>query len=120
MSYNIDYSEYLKGKLTIKVLDAVELYRKLKDDMPECNFIEEIVDNPNYELNDVVGIENPWWYGEFSGHSYETTLRTCLVKTKGKATILFVWEGGDSQTALEVNNGKIKEKKVKVTVEDEE
>lgn len=115
MSYNINHSEYIgEDRLTIMTHDASVLRDRYEDDLPECSFLEDV---PETELNEQHVIENPWWYGQGSGHAYDECLKDILSHTKGHAKILFVWEGGDSQTALEVKDGSVAERKVKVELQ---
>lgn len=113
MSYNIDSSEYKSGKLTISAAEARRLIKKHGDNLPEGCFLNEIDTTEDGDLE----IKDFWWYGEGSGHAYHEILEDILAKTKGKATLLFVWEGGDSHTGLKVNNGKVSEAKVKIELE---
>jgi len=114
MSYNIDSSEYVSGSLQIKRADAVAFVKHFGDrGLPECNFLEDLpLDGDPDEL---LPIKEPEWRGEFSGHSFDT-LQEVLKKTTGKASILFVWEGGDSKSALVVEDGKVREGKVVISV----
>jgi hypothetical protein len=114
MSYNIDSSEYARGKLTITASAARKLKAKYGDDLPEGNFLWEIPD----DAEGIQVIENPWWYGGGSGHTYDDILPEILKHTKGAATITFTWEGGDSHTALCVEDGVVSKKKAKVVVDD--
>lgn len=114
MSYNIDQVDYNgPGKLTILKSVAGKLCQKYKDHLPEDNFL--------YDL-DVAGdeetliIERPAWQGEGSGYFYDTLLEI-LKHTTGHAKLVFTWEGGDRMTALEVKDGKVKERKVRIEVE---
>ncbi len=114
MSYNIDSSEYVEGCLSLTRGNAICLLGKYKDRLPECNFLDEL--ELQGDLTEVLAIEQPWWYGEGSGYTFET-LQEILTYTTGKAKILFVWEGGDSQSALIVNEGVATEGKVKIVIE---
>ena len=118
MSYNIDSSEYLKGKLRILKKTARDLYEKYQDEMAEINFLDTKVFNGPDDLDKEIDIDKLWWYGEGSGYSYEA-LKDILTHTKGKADILFTWEGGDSHTGLRVTNGKVKEMAIKIGLSDE-
>lgn len=116
MSYNISHTEYVNGVLSIDRKTAI----RLKSEYPyiaESNFLDGVFENDL--LDGDVQISNPWWCGEFSGNSYGA-LKEILSFTKGTATILLVWEGGDNKTALKVKNGKVTEAKVKMVIEEEE
>ena len=117
MSYNITHTEYVRGKLKIKRAEAARLKREHRDFLPEMNFLDDIDDDVGTP-EDLVEIEVPSWNGEHSGHDYDF-LPGILSCTRGKALILFVWEGGESQTGLEVDNGSVKTKKIKIATEDE-
>lgn len=116
MSYNVSHSEYLSGKLFITREAARRLKIKLVEDLAEGNFLSEL--ELEGEGRDPLPIENLWWYGEWSGHGYESALAEILRETTGEAVILFIWEGGDDTTALHVKDGVVTKKKPKVTVED--
>ena len=114
MSYNIDSVEYSgEGRLTISKANLKECLSLYVDDMPECNFLEELNQD---ELDDPITINQPCWYGEGSGHSYDTLLEI-LKRTKGHVKLAFIWEGGDSITGLEVNDGIVTKRKAKIVVE---
>lgn len=118
MSYNIDHSEYLKGKLSIKRKQA-RILLKDRDELPEGNFLDELDLGSELPDDELLPIENFWWYGEGSGHAYEDILPKIVPHLEGTASIHFIWEGGDSQTAIEIKNGKMTKKKVKTVMEDE-
>lgn len=113
MSYNISHTEYLSGKLRINRRDAARLEQDHKDEMPESSFIYDCA----YIDDDVVDIEHPDWSGCGSGYTHELLL-AALALTTGEADILFVWEGGDSQTVLRVKDGKVRKGKLKLIAED--
>lgn len=62
-------------------------------------------------------IKQPTWSGDWSGIAYEECLKEILQQTKGTAAIRFIWEHGDSETALKVHNGKVSEGKLRVIVD---
>ncbi len=117
MSYNIDSSEYLSGKLYIRPSKFREARLKYKDDTPEGNFlnddhIADIVDSDNPEP-----IKNMRWYGEGSGRRFDD-FKDILAMTTGEADIVLTWEGGDSITGLRVKDGVVTECDVKMTLVD--
>lgn len=117
MSYNIDSSEYIKGSLKIQRKQARILVEKIKH-LPEGCFLYELdlgSEQPDDELLPIVDF---WWYGEGSGHAYHDHFKEVAKHLVGEATILFVWEGGDSQSAVQIKDGKVTDKKVKITAED--
>ena len=118
MSYNIDHCEYLKGgPLKIKRSKAAGLREELRGRLAEGNFLDALDLSRKLHQNEMLDITRPWWYGESSGNTYETLQEEVLTQTVGEAIILFVWEGGDSRTALHVKDGKVTEKKVKITAD---
>lgn len=119
MRHNITDSRYLKGFLTFDKSAVGALINEHDGELAEVNFLqyertchEEVPDNP-----DVVKIKNLWWYGEFSGHYFDV-LKKILSKSKGKAQVIFVWEGGDKHTILDIDDGVVKQKKAKITAEE--
>jgi hypothetical protein len=114
MSYNIDNSKYLSGQLSIQTKDARRLAEKYRGDLPEINFLDYL-DLESDE--DSLPIENPWWCGSGSGYAYDDCLVEILKQTRGWAVIVFVWEGGDSHSVLEVHDGRVKQKQLKMAVE---
>lgn len=57
-----------------------------------------------------VKLPNLWWYGEFSGTSYEDVLiKVVAPYIQGEVEAVFFWEGGDSVTGLHIKNGKVTE-----------
>lgn len=115
MSYNVDNVQYVEGKLKIKRLDALILRENYKDNLPESNFLDGLDLKGDPEA--ILTIKDLWWSGEGSGTAYQEILFKLLEKTKGKAKIAFIWEGGDSISALEVDEGVIKECKAKIVLE---
>lgn len=118
MSCNIDSSEYISGKLRISKKDCVDLIKECYGCyLPEECFLLDLDLDSVEKDDDLIEILNPSWSGMGSGYSYEGSLQKVLSKTKGRAIILFIWEGGDNKTALKVDNGKVTKGKVKITVE---
>ena len=117
MSYNVDSSEYISGKLSIKRKDLYELYAKYVRSICEICFLQEL--NPVGDLNEILPINEKdiCYGGEGSGRFYADYL-TCLEKTIGEAKILFTWEGGDSRSAIYVKNGIVQEKRIKIVIDD--
>lgn len=110
MSYNISYTKYVQGQLTINVGDARRLYKMLikAGELAEGNFLDSIFDEDLNNDEEVV-ITHPWWYGERSGRTYESFLEA-LSFTKRKAHILVVWNDGDRMIILDVNEGGVVER----------
>ena len=120
MSYNIDHVGYIDGgRLKIQRGKAQELLKELGDEIPEDNFFDVLDLSIMLDHEEMLSIENPWWYGEWSGNTYDVLKKKILPHTQGKATLLFVWAGGDSQNALVVDDGKVTEKKVRTEVIDD-
>ncbi len=118
MSYNIDSTEYLKGKLFITRKVARMAQEEYVDDLPESNLLDGLKLDSKLPDDDVLEIKSPWWSGTGSGHSYDEVLPAILALTTGTADIMFTWEGGDSVTGLRVVEGKVSKKKVKQSLED--
>jgi hypothetical protein len=116
MSYNIDSTQYISGKLRIRPADVKRLLKKYEGDLPEDCFLYDIACSGRVPVD----IESPSWQGTWSGNSYELLEKTVLPFTTGQAVIAFIWEGGDSITALEVIDGVVKARKAKISVELEE
>lgn len=112
MSYNVDSVEYLDGKLFIDRTKAQELLATLE--LPESHMLDSLDFRAQ---SDRLEIKHPWWGGSGSGHFYDTSLLELLRNTTGSADLLFVWEGGDSMTALRVENGKVTKMNPKITLE---
>lgn len=119
MPDNIVHSEYKEGKLFITRRNARILLEDLKDELPESSMLEDLDVSIKLPEVEKLEIENPWWNGSGSGYGYPETLTKVLKETTGKATIVFVWEGGDSITAVKVNEGKVSFPKAKIVVEEE-
>ena len=118
MSYNIDHCEYIKGgPLKIKRGKAAELLEELEDDLPESHLLDELDLRRVLDQEELLEIEHPAWSGCSSGNTYDILKEKVLPHTIGNATILFIWEGGDSRTALLVKDGTVTDKKVKITTE---
>ena len=116
MSYNADTSRYLSGHLFITKGAVRKFLTDLGDDLPSNCFLRQINhDDPH--LCDPVLIKNFSWSGEWSGHSFETSLRKVLAETIGEAVLLFIWEGGDSMSALHVKDGVVTEKTPRIVVD---
>lgn len=100
MSYNVDNSEYLCGKLYLDRA-KVDAFIEEHGTLPESNFIEDAsAIGPDGE------IVHLWWTGAWSGYSVENgDFVAALALTTGEADILLTWEGGDSVTGYRVKDG---------------
>jgi len=118
MSYNISHSAYIgSGRLTITKRALRKLLEDYEDDLAEGNFLHVLHGKiKGYGDEEEIVVENFWWYGEYSGHSYRDILPKILSFTKGTADILFVWEGGNDFSGLHVENGVCQERKVEVSL----
>jgi hypothetical protein len=101
VSYNIDYSRYLEGSLTVPKEDVDRVLYICANRGPECG-VED-------DLNDDGRLVTLSWYGEGSGRTFDVLVKEVLPLTRGIATILLVWEGGGSITGLQVSDGKVVE-----------
>lgn len=112
MSYNIDSTETLSGKISIRVED----YHLWKDreDLPEGNPFQLDPDEVDSATSDgMIDLNRFWWYGEFSGTSYNKIMGELATYLVGEACVLFTWEGGDSHHIVKFENGKATEHEVK-------
>ncbi len=115
MSYNVDSVKYISGKLSISYEDVVNLL-SLYDNLAESNFLEEIYNTPNPPEDGE--IESPRWNGSGSGRNFDVFVKRVLPRTRGRADLVIIWEGGDDVTGLRVEDGKVTEKKVRMILED--
>lgn len=114
MSYNVDSAKYISGSLSISPANARKMLAKHKNALPEAHFLDDL----DMESEDQsLPIETPRWCGEWSGQAYYESLPDILANTTGNAVIRFIWEGGDSETALRVENGKVSKAEIKSVVQ---
>lgn len=139
MSYNIDSVTILSSsELRILRIEVARLREDLKGNLPECHFLDEIVDvwtcscakqtqtmsanfcsNCGAMLSDKeVTLDGLQWCGSGSGHTFEE-FKTALRSVRGRADLLLVWEGGDSMTGLRVEDGRVTEHDVLVSLGEE-
>lgn len=115
MSYNIDNVDatLTDAKILFKTLKS--LNKKYESDLPERNFIEELLDEePDSE--GYVKIKDITWCATGSGRTYDVLTEKILPKTKGKMELIFTWEGGESISGLLVEDGKVTECNVEMTL----
>lgn len=125
MSYNVDSSEIIEQenfRLDAEIIKELKLAHydgQLK--LAEGNFMDLIDDKEFVTIakngDNIFNKGYFWWYGAFSGNSYDILVKEMLPKFKGKAKILFTWEGGDSHSGLIVEDGNVREGKVKIVIE---
>jgi hypothetical protein len=122
MSYNIDHVEahVLDAWMTAK--DVVSLHKKLEGELAEGNFLEDMVDDATQAMLDGepgkrIKLPNVWWYGEFSGRSFEEVFQKKIApKIMGKVEAVCTWEGGDSTSAFSIEDGVFEDCDVEIKV----
>lgn len=117
VSNNIEHSEYLSGKLSIRRGAAILLYDGNDMGLVGDSFFGDFDLYYGYD-GDVLEIADFVWCGSNSGEGYEELLPEILAQTTGSADLLFVWGNGE-MTGLRVVEGVVTKCKVKVTLEDE-
>ena len=121
MSYNIDHVEAYVLDAWMTAKNVVSLYKKLEGELAECNFLEEMVGEATQALIDGepekrIKLPNIWWYGSYSGTSFETFEKKIAPKIMGEVEAVCTWEGGDSTTAFVINDGVYSEADVEIKV----
>jgi hypothetical protein len=138
MSYNVTSTDTLRSTLTI----SKEAWRKWRnyEDFPESNPLDNIDESSFGEIptcsnghlqaagkpfcaecgecfsednNGPAPIENFRWTGVWSGNSYFDVLAKFVADTAGEADVLLTWEGGDSQSAIRIKDGKVTQHELK-------
>jgi hypothetical protein len=117
MSNNCEHFYYIgEEQLSIRRGTAQSWSIVLEDELPEGHFLQNL--NLSGDIEEMLLIERPTWYGQSSGTNYETLLNI-LDKTRGHAQIVLIWESSDI-TGLEVDEGVVVEKSVKFVLHDQE
>jgi hypothetical protein len=112
VSYNISFSYYLSGELSVLPDKVDTVWRLCMERGPEVSLAEYIKD-----VDGVHVICQFSWYGEGSGRSVDDVLIPhVLPLTRGRAEILLIWESGDQITGLLVDGGKVTECDVAYTL----
>lgn len=116
MSYNIDSVETKKLDAFISRKDLKSLIKKYADsgDLPEDNFLEEIEDDP--DADGLVTLQSLRWCGKGSNDSFREIFPKVAKKIKGRVEAIFCWEGGDSYSGIIIEDGKITECDVEMTL----
>ena len=124
MSYNIDSVEALVLDARMTAKDIKKCMREKQDELPEACFLEYAVvyadkalemGEPDREIS--IGRrfgKRPKdlyfdWQGEGSGHAYDLLKEFIAPMIRGRAELVFTWEGGDSLTGLIIEDGKVTE-----------
>ena len=110
MSYNITSMKIKKGSFAMTAGDVTYLRRKFKGQLPEICFLREIEIDRIYSQDDIKRIDDNkfWWTGCGSGTSFhDVFLHHVVPLLFGHATLLIVWEGGDTVQILEIENGEV-------------
>lgn len=122
MSYNIDSEECLVLDAWMYAKDVVKLLRDCEGDMAEGNFLDEMEVEAEAAIVECdpkrqIKLPNLWWYGSWSGNSYEHVLQKKIApKIHGRVEVVFTWEGGDSQSALIIKDGVVEEGDVETRI----
>lgn len=119
MSYNVTGVWVLGGALEISQEGREWLERKtLNGDTPADSCLPENAPRWGTPREDGwVPITNMWWSGDGSGESVACGAWVKFLGfTRGKADIVLVWEGGESMTGYRVENGKVTEHDVVLTL----
>lgn len=114
MSYNIDDVTCPVLNAEMKAIDIVRLYKKERDNLPECNFLEEHYNEAEElltisETQAKIRLRNLWWYGEGSGWAYKILIKKVLPLVSGEVEVILTWEGGDGVSGIMVKDGKVTE-----------
>ena len=119
MPYNIDSIDIIDGALYINDAHIAEAVGPTGFEfVPETCFVANPTSRYSGCIEPGTGrIRDLGWYGEGSGHSYPILLGALRLCT-GRADIIICWEGGDAYTGLRVDNGKVTEHEVKMTLGD--
>lgn len=87
---------------------------------PEISFLDP--DWPNgedcEEIRGILFVKRICWDGEGSGHTWDF-FKEALAKFIGRADLIVIWEGGDSQSGIRLMNGKVTTHKVISVLGDE-
>lgn len=115
MSYNTGSVTYIgDGRLGIRRGEAVALQIVYEDNLAEGNLFQRL--DLDGDPDEILTIEDLWWYGEGSGRSIDTLIEDILPCTKGHAEIFLTWEDGDSFTGYEVEDSKVTKREVIITL----
>jgi len=119
MSYNITGTKLYKLDLKIKKEDMKGLVKELGGWL---DFRMDVDGNWNFDVcegeihghtdGDFFVFDKLSPYGEGSGTAWMDYVKPLLEKTTGEFKMRFVWEGGDSISMVECNDGSITEKDV--------
>ncbi len=116
MSYQITATKVLIMSAQMFAKDVRELLIELKGDgRPECSFFDEMKVDGVPDTTPI-SLPNFWWYGEGSGNSYETLKLKIAPRIIGHIQVVFIWEGGDSFSGLDINDGKVTECEVELSL----
>lgn len=113
MSYNIDHVETTVLDAYMLAEDIRRLHNEHSDagELAECNFIDDHIDEALQAIKEKredqrIKLRNFDWYGCWSGNSYELLEKKIVPFVKGRVEAIFTWEGGDSEGAMIIKDGK--------------
>lgn len=127
MSYNIDTCKTLRSTLTLSRENYQKIISEMYRDLPESSFINNLNDiyrpfkymisiyppqppEKVPEIPEKINIDRLNWCGEGSGYTFETLLLQKIVPLlEGSGEVVFVWEGGDYLSGLQIDNGSYQE-----------
>lgn len=107
MSYNVCSILVLEGELRVDSAEALTFADLHKHEMAELNWFDSI-ENP---VGDTA--IKPQWAGMSSGGHFKVFLES-LEMTKGEATLLVIWEDGDSVQGYSVKDGFVCQGEIRV------
>lgn len=118
MSYNADSVHTNVLDAWMRADDVLRLYARYQQDIPEINFLEDILEDARAVDGDSsVKLRSLMWSGEWSGHSFrEVLIEKIAPHIMGKVEAIFFWERGDSVTGLLIEDGRVAECKVECRI----
>ena len=110
MSTNITHAKLLSS-VDFKITeDNMKLIRSIFEWTPEICFLDDLEGQDVYTITDV-----SWcWSGSYA--SYDTLLNDVFPLTTGYAEIVYIWEGGEWETGVIVQDGVVTRCKVVKTL----
>jgi hypothetical protein len=112
MSYNISMLRYMENSDKLSI--SKEIFEALKNheinEYMEANFItEECVTSANEDYI----IDEFYWEGQFTGSWFDVLEKDIIAHMKGEATLLCVWEDGDTVEIWHIKDGVLVQDEIK-------
>ena len=119
MSYNIDTVEMLSNDdLRIRGDMIEKALEELGDNKPEICFLDDFPDpydrRSKWKPDEWYKIGRVEWSGCASGNYYDELLEIVLSKTMGEASMIYIWEHGDSHSGVYVCDGVVEKREVEL------